>query len=393
MTMLAMTGGMVLTMAGPPVAGGTVLVDGGKIVAVGRHVAVPAAATVIDAAGKFVTPGLIDAHTHLGVYTEAYAWAGEEVNETSRPTTPEMDVIDAINPYDAGLADAVAGGVTTAMVAPGSANPVGGQCTVIKTRRRAAVEAMILKRHAGLKIAFGENPRRIYGSLQKKAPVTRMATAALVRETLLKAKEYLAKAGKKDWKFDLGLEAAGRVLKGEMPLRAHAHRADDIVTALRIAAEFGVDVIVEHATEGHLIAELLAERQAKLVVGPNLTTRSKLELKDRSFAAPAILAAHGVRFAMMSDHPVLPSVFLPVYAGLAVRFGLAEERALRAITAEAAGLLGVGDRVGSIAPGMDADLVVWDGPPLAVTSRPLLVMIDGAVGEVDASQTIVAWQG
>ena len=389
--MLALTGGTVLTMAGPALRGGTVLIEGNRVVAVGEHVAVPAAATVIDAAGRYVTPGIIDAHTHLGVYTESYAWAGEEVNETSKPTTPEMDVIDAINPDDAGLADALAGGVTTVMVAPGSANPVGGQCSVIKTRRRAAVEEMLLKRHAGLKIAFGENPRRVYGE-QKKAPVTRMATAALVRETLFKAKDYLARAGEKDWRYDLGLEAAARVLRGEMPLRAHAHRADDIVTALRIAAEFGVEVIVEHATEGHNIAELLAARQAKLVVGPNLTTRSKLELKDRSFAAPAVLAAHGVRFALMSDHPVLPAAFLPVYAGLAVRFGLPEEQALKAITAEAADILGVGDRVGRIAPGLDADLVVWDGPPLAVTSRPLLVVLDGAVGEVDAAQTIAAWR-
>jgi imidazolonepropionase-like amidohydrolase len=389
--MLALTGGTVLTMAGPALKGGTVLIEGGRIVAVGEHVAVPATATVIDAAGRYVTPGIIDAHTHLGVYTESYAWAGEEVNETSKPTTPEMDVIDAINPDDAGLADALAGGVTTVMVAPGSANPVGGQCSVIKTRRRAAVEEMLLKRHAGLKIAFGENPRRVYGE-QKKAPVTRMATAALVRETLLKAKDYLARAGEKDWKFDLGLEAAARVLRREMPLRAHAHRADDIVTALRIAAEFDVEVIVEHATEGHNIAELLAARQARLVVGPNLTTRSKLELKDRSFAAPAVLAAHGVRFALMSDHPVLPAAFLPVYAGLAVRFGLPEEQALKAITAEAADILGVGDRVGRIAAGLDADLVVWDGPPLAVTSRPRLVVLDGAVGEVDAAQTITAWR-
>jgi imidazolonepropionase-like amidohydrolase len=368
-----------------------VLIDGGRIVAVGERLAVPAEATVVDATGRFVTPGLIDAHTHLGVYTESYAWAGEEVNETSKPTTPEMDVLDAINPDDAGLADAVAGGITTVMVAPGSANPVGGQCSVIKTRRRDVVEEMVLVRHAGLKIAFGENPRRVYGE-QKKAPVTRMAAAALVRETLLKAKDYLARAGEKDWKFDLGLEAAGRVLRGEMPLRAHAHRADDIVTALRIAAEFGVDVIVEHATEGHNIAGLLAERRAKLVVGPNLTTRSKLELKDRSLAAPAVLAAHGVQFALMSDHPVLPSAFLPVYAGLAMRFGLPEEQALRAITVEAAAILGVGDRVGSIAPGRDADVVVWDGPPLAVTSRPLQVILDGAMGEVDAAQTIAAWR-
>lgn len=389
--MLAIIGGTVLTMAGSTLPAGTVLVEHGKIVAAGERVAVPADATVIDATGKFVTPGLIDAHTHLGVYTEAYAWAGEEVNETSKPTTPEMDVIDAINPDDAGLADAVAGGVTTVMVAPGSANPVGGQCSIIKTRRRQSVEEMVLRRHAGLKIAFGENPRRVYGE-QKKAPVTRMATAALVRETLHKAKDYLARAGEKDWKFDLGLEAAARVLKGEMPLRAHAHRADDIVTALRIATEFAVDVIIEHATEGHLIAELLAERQAKLVVGPNLTTRSKLELKDRSFAAPAILADHGVKFALMSDHPVLPSAFLPVYAGLATRFGLSAETALRAITAEAAAILGVDDRIGAIVPGLDADLVVWDGPPLAVATRPVRVIIDGAVGEVDAAQTITAWR-
>lgn len=389
--MLAIVGGKVFTMAGPTLAVGTVLVEDGKIVAAGERLAVPAGVAVIDATGKFVTPGLIDAHTHLGVYTENYAWAGDEVNETSRPTTPEMDVIDAINPDDAGLADAVAGGVTTVMVAPGSANPVGGKCSVIKTRRRSAVEAMILKRHAGLKIAFGENPRRAYGE-KKKAPVTRMATAALVRETLFKAKDYLARAGEKDWKFDLGLEAAALVLKGEMPLRAHAHRADDIVTALRIADEFGVDVIVEHATEGHLIAELLAERQAKLVVGPNLTTRSKLELKERSFAAPAVLAAHGVKFALMSDHPVLPSAFLPVYAGLAMRFGLPAETALRAITAEAAAILGIGDRVGSIAAGKDADIVVWDGPPLEVASRPLKVILDGAVGDVDAAQTIISWR-
>lgn len=388
--MLALTGGTILTMAGEPVAGGTVLVSDGKIVAVGQRLAVPADAAVMDVSGKYITPGLIDAHTHLGVYSESLAWSGDDVNETSRPTTPEMDVIDAINPEDVGLADALAGGITTVMVAPGSANPVGGQCTIIKTRRRYTVEEMVLKRYAGLKVAFGENPRRVYGE-QKKSPVTRMATAALVRETLLKGREYLARIGEKDWKYDLGLEAVARVLKGEMPLRAHAHRADDIVTAFRIADEFSVETIIEHATEGHLIAGVLAQRQARLVLGPNLTTRSKMELKERVFSAPAILAAQGVQFALMSDHPVLPSAFLPVYAGLAVRFGLPEQRALQAITIDAAAILGIGDRVGSIAAGKDADLAVWSAHPLTLAAKPEAVIIDGVVGSVDAEQKISSW--
>jgi len=348
--MLALTGGIIYSMTGLPLHNGTVLVDQGKIVAVGENLAIPDNCSVLTIAGKYVTPGLIDAHTHLGVYGESLAWSGEDLNETSGPTTPELDVLDAINPDDVGLADAVAGGVTTVMVAPGSANPVGGQCTVIKTRHRPTVEAMVLKRRAGLKIAFGENPRRVYGE-QKKAPVTRMATAALVRVTLAKGREYLAD---KNRKYDLGLEAVARVLTGEMPLRAHAHRADDIITALRIAGEFGVEIIIEHATEGHLIADVLAERRARLVLGPNLTTRSKLELKERTLCSPAILAAKGVEFALMSDHPVLPCAFLPVYAGLAARFGLAEETALRAITVNAAMILGISDRVGILAPGKDA---------------------------------------
>jgi len=388
----ALTGGRVLTMAGKVLDCASVLIDEGKILAVGEELKLPPEAVVIDVTGKYVTPGLIDAHTHLGVYGESLAWSGEDVNETSEPSTPELDVLDAIYPDDVGLADALAGGVTTVMVAPGSANPIGGQCLVLKTRRRSTVEEMVLRRHAGLKIAFGENPRRVYGEGRKKAPVTRMAVAAQVRQALLKGREYLAGQGEKDHKFDLGLEAIARVLKHEMPLRAHAHRADDIVTALRIADEFEVDVIIEHATEGHLIAEVLAAHKARVVLGPSLVTRSKMELKERSFSTPAVLAGYGVPFALMSDHPVVPSAFLTVYAGLAVRFGLSEEQALRAITLGAAEILGVAHRVGSICSGKDADLVVWNRPPLEVTARPEMVIVNGAIGKVDEAQRIAAWQ-
>jgi imidazolonepropionase-like amidohydrolase len=385
--MLALTGGLILSMQGAPLEEGTILIKDGKIEAIGRDLTIPDTYKIISVSGKVVTPGLIDAHTHLGVYAESLDWAGEDGNEASQPITPGMDVLDAIYPDDVGLMDALGGGVTTAMVAPGSANPIGGQCVIIKTLRQSTIEAMIVRRHAGLKIAFGENPRRVYGD-HKKMPYTRMATAAMIRETFVKAREYLEKKGEKDHKTDLGLEAVGRVLNKEMPLRAHAHRADDIVTALRIAREFDVDIIIEHATEGHLIPEVLADHQAKVVIGPNLITRCKMELKERSFSTPAVLAAQGVKFALMSDHPVLPCAFLPLYAGLAVRFGLEEERAMRAITIDAAEILGIADRVGSLEVGKDADIVVWDDSPLLVSGKPELVIINGQVGWVNAEQRL-----
>ncbi|EGO65035.1 amidohydrolase [Acetonema longum] len=379
--MIALTGAKILTMCSEPLEKGTVLIRDGKIQAVGENLAIPSNYQVIDASGKVITPGIIDAHTHLGLYGESMDWAGEDVNEKSDPVTPGIHAIDAINPADVGLTDAYRGGVTAVMVAPGSANPIGGQCVVIKTKQKDTVEEMIVRKHAGLKIAFGENPKRVYGD-HKKVPVTRMATAALIRETFHKALEYMKKQEEKDRTYNMGLEAIAKVLRKEMPLRAHAHRADDIVTAIRIAKEFDVDIIIEHATEGHLIADVLARENVPVIVGPTLITRSKMELKDKDMAAPAILYRHGVRFAMMSDHPVIPSCFLPVYAGLATRFGLPQEQALKIVTAEAARILGLADRVGSISPGLDADLVVWSGHPLQLSSRPELVIVDGLAEDV-----------
>ncbi len=390
--MLAICGGKVYTMKGPVLERGCVLVEDGKIVAAGEGLAIPADCEIFDAGGKVVTPGLIDAHTHLGVYSEPTDWSAEDGNETSGPVTPAMDALDAINPADIAFDDALAGGVTTVMIAPGSANAIGGQCVVVKTVRRPTVESMLLKRYAGLKIAFGENPRHVYGDKQK-APVTRMATAYLIRETLQKARDYLKKKGTKGFVPDFGMDAVLKVLRHEMPLRAHAHRADDIMTALRIAQEFEVDIVLDHCTEGHLIAEELARRQAKAVVGPQLITRAKMELKDKSYRTPAVLDAHGVQFALISDHPVVPNMFLSVYAGLAVRFGLSPIAALRAVTSDPAEILGIADRVGKLAPGCDADIVVWSGEPLEMASRPEKIWVGGSSKDLSADNGGAAtWQ-
>ena len=390
--MLAIFGGKVYTMDGAPLERGCVLIEKGKIVAVGQSLPIPDGCEVFDATGKVVTPGLIDAHTHLGVYAEPTEWSAEDGNETSGPVTPAMDALDAINPADIAFDDALAGGVTSVMIAPGSANAIGGQCVVLKTARQATVESMLLKRHAGLKIAFGENPRRVYGDKQK-APVTRMATAYLIRETLQKARDYLKKKGTKEFTPDFGMDAVLKVLRHEMPLRAHAHRADDIMTALRIAREFDVEIVLDHCTEGHLIAEELARRQAKAAIGPQLITRAKMELKDKSYRTPAVLDAHGVQFALISDHPVVPNMFLSIYAGLAVRFGLSPLAALRAVTRDPAEMMGIADKVGMLAPERHADIVVWSGEPLEIASRVEKIWVGGAARDLSADNGGAAtWQ-
>ncbi|NPV26103.1 MAG: amidohydrolase [Firmicutes bacterium] len=379
--MLAITNGKIITMAGRNFACGTVLIEAGKIIAIGENIDIPVGAEVIDVQGKLVMPGLIDAHCHLGILEEIYRIEGDDLNEITDPVTPHLRAIDAVNPEDEGFRDALRGGVTTVCTGPGSANVLGGENVVIKTYGRV-IDRMVVRQPAGLKVALGENPKRIYGG-NKKAPLTRMATAALLRETLTKAQNYLRKLKVERSadmpERDLRLEAVIKVLEHQMPLRVHAHRADDIITAVRIAEEFDVEICIEHCTEGHKIVEELAKRQIPALVGPLMSNRAKVELKDRTPATPGILARAGVPVAIITDHPVVPIEFLSLCAGLAVKAGMSEEDALKAITINPARILGVDDRVGSLEVGKDADLIVADGPILELKTRIELVLVEGQI--------------
>lgn len=379
--MLAITGGEVWTMAGQVYPGGTVLVDRGKIVEVGPGVSVPPQAEVIDAAGKIVLPGFIDIHCHLGIMEEVYRVEGNDGNEGTDPVTPHLRALDAVNPQDIGFADAIAGGVTTVVTSPGSANVIGGEMVALKTWGRV-VDDMVVRFPAGLKAALGENPKRHYGGA-KKMPATRMAAAALLRETFTSARTYLAKLEKfrrgegEEPEKNLRLEAVAGVLRKEFPLRVHAHRADDIMTALRIAREFDLPVVIEHCTEGHLVAEYIARAGVPAVVGPLITSRAKVELKERSLATAAELSKAGVQVAIATDHPVVPVQYLSLSAGLACRGGLPEEEALKAITINAARIAGLDKRVGSLEPGKDADIVIFDGHPFDLRASVAAVVVQG----------------
>lgn len=374
--------GLIKTMAGREF-NGYILIEGTKIAALGENSErdIPDDAVVIDAKGCLVLPGMIDAHCHVGIGEEIYRWEGEDFNEMTDPVTPDMRAIDGINPEDEGFRDARLGGVTAVFTVPGSANVVGGTGVVMKTAGKI-VDQMIVRDPAGLKVAFGENPKMVYGE-QKKMPMTRMGTAALLRQTLVDAQTYKDKLeqGKADPdklpERDLGLEVMVKVINREIPLRAHAHRADDIMTAIRIAREFDVDLVIEHCTEGHKIADELAELGYPAVVGPLLTNRAKVELKDKSFKTPGILAKAGVKVAIMTDHSVTPIEQLPLCAALAWKAGMDKEEALRAVTIRPAEILGVADRIGSLEVGKDADIVVWSEHPFTITAQPLYVLING----------------
>ncbi|NMB02391.1 MAG: amidohydrolase, partial [Firmicutes bacterium] len=326
---------------------------------------------------------LIDAHGHAGVYEEGVGWEGSDGNEMTDPITPHLRALDGINPHEEGIPEALKMGVTAMCVLPGSANVVGGQGVVVHLYGNT-VEEMIIKEDGGLKMAFGENPKRVYSN-QKKSPSTRMATAAILRENLVKAQNYLEKLEKaktdpdKAPERDLKLEVLARALKRELPVRVHAHRADDIMTALRIAKEFSLKISIEHCTEGHKIINELKEAGVWAIVGPTLSNRSKIELKELSFDTLRALWEGGIPVAITMDHPVVPVGYLPVAAGYAVKAGVPYEEALKAITINPAQILGIDDRYGSIEVGKMADLVLWSGDPLDIQSQVEQVLIHGKV--------------
>jgi imidazolonepropionase-like amidohydrolase len=415
---IAITGGFVVPVEGEPIEGGTVVITDGTITAVaGPDFTPPAGATRVDATGKWVLPGFIDAHTHLGAREEGEGWAGHDTNELTGPVQAHVRVLDAINPADEGFRDALAGGVLAAGITPGSGNPIGGQTVAVRCWG-LTVDDMVLRSPAGMKSALGENPKRVVGE-RRVNPSSRLGTAAAIRSALVDAAAYVAReedqrlsdpsiertgapAGpggrppqasasmggsrppfppappdKSGGGRDLKLEALARVLRREIPWRQHCHRADDIATALRLAAEFGYDLVLDHCTEGYLLVDKIAAAGVPVVTGPLITARSKVELRNRTLANPGILAAAGITVAIATDHPVVPVHLLILQAALAVREGMDRDAALRAVTINPAKIMRVADRIGSLVPGKDADLVIWSGDPFDLMSRAEVAYIAG----------------
>ena len=379
--MILIKNGYIKTMAGPDIPGGCVLLgDDGKIAAVAPHLDAPQGAQIIDAGSRLVTPGCVDAHCHIGLDNQAVGWEGKDYNEIIDPLTPHLRAIDSINPQDEAFPLALKGGVTTACTGPGSANVVGGTFTAIKLYGKR-VDKMIIKDPIAMKCAFGENPKRCYGQSSKKSPMTRMGTAALLRELLFKTRRYLAdKESGKQPPFDMKLEAMIPVIRGELPLKAHAHRADDILTSIRIAKEFGVKLTLDHCTDGSVIAEELAEEGYPAFVGPSFGSKTKIELCNKSFTTPKDLSDAGITVSIITDAPVIPLQYLPMCAALAVNAGLDQETAWKAITIHPANSTGIGDRVGSLEVGKDGDVVIWTADPMTtVGAESYVTIVDGRV--------------
>ena len=376
--------GVVHPMDAPVIPRGFVLLEGDKIAAVGPMEALPAgySGEVLDAEGGHILPGFIDAHCHLGLFGDALGFEADDGNESTDPCTPQLRAVDGVNPLDRGFREAREGGVTTVLTGPGSANPIAGQFAALKTDGRW-VDEMVLKAPIAMKFALGENPKSVYNE-RKETPVTRMATAAIIRENLAKAQEYQDKQSKAEEDpeedvpdYDAKLEALAPVATGALPAHFHAHRADDIATAVRISGEFGLKLVVVHGTEGYLVPELLAQANVPVITGPCLTDRSKPELVGQSLSNPARLRAAGVKVAICTDHPETPIQYLPLCAAMAVRGGMEPEDALAAITRDAAEIAGISKRVGTLTPGKDADVVVTSGHPFDWNGEIRAVFLNG----------------
>ncbi len=376
--MLLIRNAKVMTMAGQTYEKGDILIDDeGLIAAVGERLPAPDGTPCVEAEGLTALPGFIDAHCHIGMFENGMGFEGDDGNEMTDPITPHLRAIDAINPEDVCFQEAYEHGVTTVCTGPGSANVVGGTFVAMKTYGRR-VDDMVIANPLALKCAFGENPKRVYSGL-KRTPSTRMATAALLREALAGAQAYRKKIDNDEDvpDQDLKKDVLVDVLENRLYMKIHAHRADDILTAIRICKEFGVEYTLEHCTEGYRILDYLKEEDAKCILGPLLTDRSKIELNKLTFRAPAEFAKAGLKFALMTDHPVIPTMYLPVCASLAVREGLDPESALKAITIWAAEITGIDERVGSLEPGKDADIVLFAGDPLDVRTHVKQVFVNG----------------
>lgn len=384
--MLFIKNAKIITMSEKNYDNGFISVNNGKITGLGDMTNLPEVKksdTVIDAKGMVLLPGLIDSHCHLGMMEDAVGFEGDDVNEMTDPITPQLRAIDGIYHDDRAFKEAYQNGVTTVVTGPGSANVIGGQFAALKTYGRT-VDEMTIKAPCAMKIAFGENPKTVYHE-KHQIPTTRMATAALLREQLYKAKEYLEALNEYENdreendkpEFDMKLEALLPVIKRELIVKAHAHRADDIITAIRIAKEFSLDITLDHCTEGWLIADILKESGYNVILGPILTDRSKIELKNQNTKAPGILAKAGIDVAIMSDHPCVPAQHLMLCASLAVRDGMAPEDALKSITINAAKSIRLENRIGSLEIGKDADMVLYTGHPLDYLSKVKMTFIDG----------------
>lgn len=388
--MLYIIGGKVMTMTGVVWENGYICIQDKKIVEVGpmkdgAPFPLPENAEVISAFGNIIMPGLIEAHCHMGITEEKKGMEGDDCNETVNPITPYLRSIDAINPIDAAFDDAVRAGITSAMIGPGSANVVGGTFSFLKTSGRC-VDDLVVLAPAAMKIAFGENPKVNYSG-QGKSPSTRMAIAAMLREELFQAQRYFEKklVGMKREEEDFKYECWIPVFEKRIPLKAHVHRADDIQTAIRIAKEFDLDMTLDHCSEGHLIAEKIAEAGYPCIIGPDLASRNKIEVQNMAFKTAGILNQAGIKTAITTDHPVSLIQSLPICAGLAMKSGMKEEEALRSITCYSAQICRVDDRVGTLESGKDADIAIFSDSPLKIESKTMCTIIDGRIVYTDQS--------